>query len=204
MRYYVRHRLPYDWPVHLLILCGCLLAWGGIFSAVNNYKPEEELTVFLCAREVRECARLRELRAAAEDAGVLRLNLDCYDAGADEFPTVLAVKGIYGSDVLLLDEESTRLYLEGGNALELTPAVLHDLLGDGREAELRYTAEGRPAALKVWDGARGTGFGLEWLEPEDTSASYYLVINGRSVHAAPYAQGGTDAAIRLCRILLSD
>lgn len=203
MRYF-KHRLPYDWPVHLLILCGCLFAWWSIFSAVNSYRPEEKLTVFLCAREVRESAQLRQLRAAAEDAGILQLNLDCYDNRSDKYQTVLAVKGIYGSDVLILDEESAELFLAGGRALELSPAVLDSLLGDGQEAELLRTAEGRPAALRIWDGERGTGFGLECLELDRTSESYYLVINGRSVHAAPYAQGKTDAAVRLCRVLLSD
>ena len=204
MRYYFKHRLPYDWPLYVLILCGCLFAWGSIFSAVNNYKPSEKLTVFLCAQGVNEGTQLQAMRTAAENAGVVRLNMDCYDAGSDKYYTVLAVKGIYGSDVLILDEESTELFLAGGNALELSQEVLDSLLGDGREAELRRTAGGRPAALKVWDGEKGAGFGLECLELDGAPTSYYLVINGRSVHAMPYAQGETDAAIRLCRILLSD
>ena len=202
VRYYLRHRLSYDWPVYLCILCGCLLAWGSIFAAVNNYKPREKLTVFLCAQEVNDGAQFQEIRAAVEQAGVIQLNMDCYDTGSEKYYTVLAVKGIYDSDVLILDEKSTELFLADGNALELSPAVLADLLGDGRPVELRYTDGGRPAAIKIWDAGEDTGFGLDCLELD--GGAYYLIINGRSNHATPYAQGETDAAIRLCRILLSN
>lgn len=203
MKYYFKNRFSYDWLKYLAIMAACLFFWSSVFSVINNYAAEEKINVFLCAYETVPGGKLTQMHRSMEQQGIAQLNFTCYDHGSEKYPTVLAVKGIHGSDVLILDEAGMELYLAGGNALALTEEVLSDLLGDDRQVYIKYV-EDRPAAMKIYDPddpAYNAQFDLSFLKLGE--GRYYLVINGKTVHAEPYAQGVTGAVIDLCRMILS-
>ena len=140
----------------------------------------------------------------AEENGILRLSLNCYDFESDKFPTVLAAKGIYDSDLLILDTAGMELYLNGGNALELTSKVLAQM-GVTGEVRLQYLHD-RPRALLIYDAddpAYNAQFDLSFLklsmDDGSSQTDFYLIINGKTIHASPFAQGQTDAVIDLCK-----
>lgn len=204
LRYYMKYRLSYDWLKHLGIVMGSVLLWLAVISAVTNYKPHERVTVFLSAYEVVQGEQLEKIHTAAEQNGIGQLSLNCYDFESDKFPTVLAVKGIYGSDLLILDHQGMELYLNGGNALELTPQVL-DALGAGSDVRLEQV-NGHSRAVLIYDAddpAYNQQFDLSFLRLSADGAmpttDHYLIINGKSIHALPFAPGKTDAVIDLCR-----
>lgn len=204
MKYYVKNRFSYDWLKYLAIMAVCLFFWSSVFSVINNYAAEEKINVFLCAYETVPGGKLTQMHQTMTQQGIAQINFACYDHGSDKYPTVLAVKGIHGSDVLILDEAGMKLYLAGGNALALTEEVLADLLCDDRQVQIEYVDD-RPAAIKIYDSddpSYNAQFDLSFLELGE--GRYYLVINGRTVHAEPYAQGATGAVIDLCRMILSE
>lgn len=203
MRYYLKHRFSYDWLKYLVIFGACIFFWSSIFSIKNNYATEEKINVFLTAYETVPGEKLTQMQESVSQQAVARLYLTCYDYASDKYPTVLAVKGIHGSDVLILDEIGMKLYLAGGSALALTEDVLADLLGDDRQVQVEY-AEDRPSAIKIQDAedsAYNAQFDLSFLNLGE--GNFYLIINGKTVHAEPYARGVTGAVIDLCRIILS-
>ena len=124
MRYYLKHRIAYDWLKYLAIFAACIFFWGSVFSVKNNYTTEEKINVFLSAYETVPGQKLTRIHQRIAKLGIAQLNFTCYDHESDKFPTVLAVKGIHGSDVLILDEGGMQLYLAGGNALALTEEIL--------------------------------------------------------------------------------
>lgn len=203
MKEYFKNRFTYDWLKHLGILAACLFFWSSVFSIANNYSAEEKINVFLTAYATVPGEKMTQMQFIAQENGIEQLNFTCFDHESDKYPTVLAVKGIYGSDVLILDEAGMELYLAGGNALALTDTVLAALLGDERQVQVEYV-EDRPAAILIYDSADpeyNAQFALSFLELGE--GRYYLIINGKTVHAEPYAQGVTDAVIDLCRMMLS-
>ena len=110
-----------------MILVLSFFLFFGIFEIKDNYKAKEKLTIFISASEIKKEEKYELILARLKDMGIKQLNMDCFDYENRNYPTILAVKGYYGSDILILDESSYNLWKTGGYPYDISDEYLQEL-----------------------------------------------------------------------------
>ncbi len=182
MKYYKKKYLMYSWPVYVIIFVLSFLLFYAVFEIKNNYVASEKLTVFICGLEVNKNDKYEEISNRMNELGIKQLNLDCYDYQSKNYPTILAVKGYYGSDILILDEDSYALWKTGGSPFDISDEYLAEVTN---KSVLRCGDIEHLNSLKIYD-YEDTDYNLminqNLINFDGLNSNFYLVINNRSVH----------------------
>ena len=182
MNYYKKKYLSYTWPVYALILVLSFFLFYGIFEIKNNYNAKEKLSVFICGIEVNKNDKYELIESKLKDKGIKQLYMTCYDYENKNYPTILAVKGYYGSDILILDEFSYSLWESGGYPYDISDEYLHILTN---KDVLRCGSNNHLNAIKIYDYLDieyNNLINQDVIVFDTLETNFYLVINSRSVH----------------------
>ncbi len=173
----IKNAFAYSWPFYIIVGVISVIAWSWAFGVYHAATPFEKINIFI-GTEVKDSSFTYKIKEQLEN--VKSVTYSSSLPNDNTFAQKLALVGMEGSDILILDKSSTDKFV--------TPTINKYFLAIDEEINSAYFSN-QSTSFVVEEKTYGYSIKDSWITNYiglNSQEEYYLFINASSKNIGKY------------------